>query len=56
MTIKDISKKAEVSVATVSYVINNTRYVSPEKEERVKHVSNPFYADLAKACEVVAHN
>lgn len=86
VTIKDIAKKAEVSVATVSYVINNTRYVSPEKEERVKQaiqelnyvpnaiarglrihesgiigltvtdVSNPFYADLAKACEVVAHN
>ncbi|WP_249316665.1 LacI family DNA-binding transcriptional regulator [Bacillus sp. FJAT-50079] len=32
---KDIAKKAGVSVATVSYVLNNTRYVSPEKKESV---------------------
>lgn len=34
-TIKDIAKVANVSPATVSYVINNTRYVSPEKTQRV---------------------
>ena len=80
-TIKDIAKHAGVSVATVSYVLNNNRYVSPEKKERVlvairelnyapnaaarglragesrtiglivSDISNPFYPDLAKACE-----
>src|SRR5690625_3924370 len=34
-TIKEIAKKANVSVATVSYVINETRYVSPKLKERV---------------------
>lgn len=34
-TIKDIAKLAKVSPATVSYVLNNTRYVSPDKIERV---------------------
>ncbi|WP_420871867.1 LacI family DNA-binding transcriptional regulator [Cohnella rhizosphaerae] len=31
-TIKDIANHAKVSVATVSYVLNNTRYVSPDKK------------------------
>lgn len=83
-TIKDIARRAGVSVATVSYVLNNNRYVSPEKKERViaavrelnyvpnaaarglrarqsrtiglivSDISNPFYPDLAKACEDVA--
>ncbi|MFB9276721.1 LacI family DNA-binding transcriptional regulator [Cohnella cellulosilytica] len=83
-TIKDIAKNAGVSVATVSYVLNNNRYVSPEKKERVlaairelnyapnaaarglragesrtiglivSDLSNPFYPDLAKACEDAA--
>lgn len=35
ITIKDIAKRAEVSVATVSYVLNDTRYVSPELRGRV---------------------
>ncbi|MBP1934048.1 LacI family DNA-binding transcriptional regulator [Ammoniphilus resinae] len=35
VTIKDIAKHAGVSVATVSYVLNNTRYVSPQRRERV---------------------
>lgn len=34
-TIKDIAKKADVSVATVSYVINNTRPVHPDKKKRI---------------------
>jgi LacI family transcriptional regulator len=35
ITIKDIARQAGVSVATVSYVVNKTRYVSPELTERV---------------------
>ena len=35
ITIKDIARKAGVSVATVSYVVNQTRYVSPERKARV---------------------
>lgn len=83
-TIKDIAKKAGVSVATVSYVINNTRWVNEDKRRRVleaikelnyvpnavarglrvqksnaisfivSDITNPFYPDLAKACESVA--
>lgn len=35
-TISDIAKRAGVSVSTVSHVVNGTRYVSPEKEEKVR--------------------
>lgn len=35
MTIKDIAKKAGVSIATVSRVINNYKWVSPELRDRV---------------------
>lgn len=35
-TIKDIAKMAGVSVSTVSHVVNGTRYVSPEKVEKVE--------------------
>jgi len=34
-TIKDVAAHADVSVATVSHVINNTRYVTPELRQRV---------------------
>jgi LacI family transcriptional regulator len=34
-TIKDIARRAEVSTATVSHVINETRFVSPALRERV---------------------
>jgi LacI family transcriptional regulator len=34
-TIKDIAKKADVSIATVSYVINGTKSISPETRKRV---------------------
>jgi len=37
-TIKDIAKKADVSIATVSHVINKTRYVSPNLQEKVERV------------------
>ncbi|WP_208589699.1 LacI family DNA-binding transcriptional regulator [Gracilibacillus suaedae] len=36
--IKDVAERANVSTATVSHVINGTRYVSPEVTERVVHV------------------
>jgi len=35
VTIRDVAKYAEVSVATVSHVINDTHYVSPELRQRV---------------------
>lgn len=35
-TIKDVAKKAGVSVATVSHVVNKTRYVSPELSQKVE--------------------
>ena len=35
-SIKDVAKEAEVSTATVSHVINNTRYVSDEVRIRVE--------------------
>lgn len=34
-TIKDIAKKANVAVSTVSYVLNNTKNVKPETRERI---------------------
>ncbi|MDR2110642.1 MAG: LacI family DNA-binding transcriptional regulator, partial [Spirochaetaceae bacterium] len=38
VTIKDIAEQAGVSIATVSHVINATRYVSPELVEKVERV------------------
>ena len=35
-TINDIAKMAGVSTSTVSHVVNKTRYVSPEKVEKVE--------------------
>lgn len=37
VTLKDVAEEASVSVATVSYVVNDTRYVSPELTERVEN-------------------
>ena len=34
-TIRDVAKKAHVSTATVSRVLNNTKAVSPELRQRV---------------------
>ena len=39
-TIKDVAKKAGVSVATVSHVVNKTRYVSPELARKVEDAIN----------------
>lgn len=38
ITIKQIAEMAGVSIATVSHVINRTRYVSPDLEEKVKRI------------------
>ena len=38
MTIKDVAKKAGVSVATVSRVVHNYKWVSPEIRERVQKI------------------
>ena len=35
-TIKEVARRAGVSVATVSHVLNSTRYVSPELAGRVR--------------------
>lgn len=35
-TIKDVAAGAGVSIATVSYVLNETRRVRPETEERIR--------------------
>lgn len=35
VTIKDIAKKANVAVSTVSYVLNNKKNVKPETKERI---------------------
>lgn len=37
-TMKDVAKRAGVSVATVSHVMNATRKVAPETEKRVKKI------------------
>lgn len=39
-TINDVAEMAGVSAATVSHVVNKTRYVSPELEKRVMDVIN----------------
>lgn len=36
VSIKDVSRVAEVSVSTVSHVVNGTRFVSPELRQRVE--------------------
>lgn len=38
-TLKEVARKAGVSVATVSYVINDIRKVSPQTEERVRRAA-----------------
>jgi LacI family transcriptional regulator len=35
-TIKDVAKKASVSIATVSFVINNSKRVSPDTKNRIQ--------------------
>ncbi|AEE15524.1 LacI family DNA-binding transcriptional regulator [Treponema brennaborense] len=40
LNIKDIAKLADVSISTVSRVINKTAYVNPETERRVRKILN----------------
>lgn len=42
MRIKDIAREAGVSTATVSHVINNTKYVSDETREKVRRAIEKF--------------
>lgn len=49
---KDVAVKANVSVSTVSHVINKTRFVSPEVQERVHHAMD----DLGYIPNVMAHS
>lgn len=85
ITIKDVAAHADVSVATVSAVINENKYVSPELVQRVQasiamlgyqrnsfarglktqlshcigliipDLANPFYTNIARGAEDVAH-
>ena len=34
-TIKDVAKKADVSIATVSFVINKSKHISADTKNRV---------------------
>jgi len=47
VTIKDVAREAGVSIATISRVINQTRYVSPDIERRVRAVieASGYYPD-----------
>jgi DNA-binding LacI/PurR family transcriptional regulator len=85
VTIKDVAAHAAVSVATVSAVMNENKYVSPELVQRVREsiatlgykrnsfarglktqvshsigliipdIMNPFYTNIARGVEDVAH-
>ena len=85
VTIKDVAAHAAVSVATVSAVMNENKYVSPELAQRVREsiavlgyqrnsfarglktqvshsigliipdIMNPFYTNIARGVEDVAH-
>lgn len=39
VTITEIAKEAGVSIATVSHVLNHTRYVSPELAEKIQQIA-----------------
>jgi LacI family transcriptional regulator len=57
MKIRDIARLAEVSTATVSHVINGTRYVSDEVKQRVREViERNGYTPNAHARNLAARN
>lgn len=39
---KEVAERAEVSITTVSHVVNDTRYVAPETGQRVLEVNRHF--------------
>src|SRR5574338_1042695 len=56
-TIKDIAKKADVSIATVSYVINGTKSISPATRKRVlKTIKTLDYHPSKSARNLVTGN
>lgn len=52
MTIKEIAAKAGVSIATVSHVINHTRYVSPELVDKIEAIieESGYSEKIKKRC------
>lgn len=54
-TIKDVAKKAGVSIATVSFVINNTKRVTPETKSRIlKSIKSLNYYPSKSAVNLVS--
>ena len=54
-TIKDVAKQAGVSIATVSFVINNSKHLSPETKNRVlKAIKNLKYHPSKSAISLVS--
>ncbi|HMN48026.1 MAG TPA: LacI family DNA-binding transcriptional regulator [Ignavibacteriaceae bacterium] len=54
-TIKDVAKKAGVSIATVSFVINNSKHVSPETKNRIlKTIKSLNYQPSKSAVNLVS--
>ena len=54
-TIKDVAKKAGVSIATVSFVINNTKRISPETKNRIiKAIKSLNYHPSKSAVSLVS--
>lgn len=54
-TIKDVARKAGVSIATVSFVINNSKHVSPETKNRIlKTIKSLNYHPSKSAVSLVS--
>jgi len=54
-TIKDVAKKAGVSIASVSFVINNTKRISPETKNRIlKAIKSLNYHPSKSAVNLVS--
>ena len=55
-TLKDVAKAADVSIATVSHVINKTRYVSPDLVKRVEEAIAATGYKLSKKTQNIQAN
>ena len=56
MNIKDVAKMAGVSISTISRVINNSAYVSPDIRERIEKVlADTGYRPNSLAKELLSH-